>query len=207
MRATRTEIDRLFHELQAAKELLDQRELPEARKALARVKRAAKRLGVTSNYLRWCLSSLYQAQRNPARALATIGEAVLADPLHPALGDRFGEAARGVRTELEERSRDPADEGAPRLYAQLLEVGEADWTSHVAAARHHLGTGKVAEAGRVLRALTLLDPTQAEAWRLLAEVARRSDAPAGEAEALEAQAAAVAAAATPYGVPSPGVAC
>lgn len=204
MRATRAELDQLAQDLQAARELLDEGQTARARKALFRVRRAARRLGVRSSYLRWCLAALYQALGEPERAFGVASAAVMADPLHPALGERFADAARGMREALREAG--PGGEAAPRLYAALLRVGEADASSHLALARHALAGGRAEEAGAVLRALTVLEPGRAEAWRLLAEVARRGGAPE-EAAACEARAVAAEATSTPYGVPSPGLSC
>jgi tetratricopeptide (TPR) repeat protein len=206
MGATRQELDQLFHDLEAARATLDRDEVEPARKAFARVRRWAKRLGVRSSYLLWSLSHLHQRQGRVEWAYRAIGEALVMDPLHPNLQERFAELARAVREALERRSHAATDRSCRRLYDALLRTGEADWTSHLAIARHDLARGRVEEAGKVLGALTLLEPNRAEAWRMYAEQARKAE-DLDRFEACLARAGAAEVAVTPYGTPSPAARC
>jgi len=63
------------------------------------------------------------------------------------------------------------DPEVPRLYALLLEAGEADLASHLAMVRFEVATGRLVEARTRVEAVTRLFPAR-EAWLLLARVAR-----------------------------------
>jgi hypothetical protein len=167
----------------------------------------ARKLGVDSSYLAWGLAVANDFLGELEMGFAAITEAVTHDPMNVAVHRSFDLIANRLRAALADPSRALDEASTPRLYALLQGAGEADVPSHLAMARHLAHTGKQADAMRILDAVTLLSPVSKDAWEAKAALARATGG-AELAARCEAEAAAVAAARVPFGVPAPrGVAC
>jgi tetratricopeptide (TPR) repeat protein len=190
-----------------AQELLDRGEYRESRDLFTQVRARAGKLGLDSAYLAWGIAVTSDYLGDLDVAFTTISESIAKDPLNPAAQNSFGVIANHIRAALADPQRAPDDPNTPRLYQLLLEAGEADVPSHLAIARHLAHAGKGAEALRVLDAVTLLAPSSLDAWRQRAGLAR-SLGQDDVALECEAQAAALATAQVPFGIPAPaGASC
>jgi tetratricopeptide (TPR) repeat protein len=177
----------LLRDLSRAYDLMQEGKYAESLELTLRVRAAATGGRVRSGQISWQLAALHDVLQQPVQALRFIQEAIEFDPLSLPSSRSLEIIATNARKAL--TGLDATDQSIPELYGLLLKAGEADASSHLAWARHLLQE-KPEEALGVLRALTLLAPyDSAEAWKLLADVARRLDRPdlVGEAEsALEA---------------------
>jgi hypothetical protein len=174
----------LLRDLSRAYDLMQEGKYAESLELTLRVQATATGARIRSGQLVWQLAALHDLLQQPAPALRFIQEAIKFDPLSLPSSRSLEIIATNARKVL--TGLDAADQSIPELYGLLMKAGEADASSHLAWARHLLQVGKPEEALGVLRALTLLAPyDSAEAWKLLAEVARRLDRPdlVGEAEA------------------------
>ncbi len=192
---------------QRAQEHLDRGEYRESRDLFTQVSARAAKLGLESAYLTWgiAVSSDYLGDLDVA--FTTISESIARDPLNPAAQNSFNVIANHIRAALADPQRAPDDPSTPRLYQILLEAGEADVASHLAMARHLAHADKTTEAMRVLDAVTLLAPVSRDAWVQKAGLARSLGQDEVVAE-CEAQAAALATAKVPFGIPAPaGASC
>lgn len=211
----RAHLDEMKAELESAQELLEGGQPEEARRQYEAVREQLEAEGLESAYVFYGLAETWRHERaqTPQRTLEALErgfeaccEAVRLDPIHPAHQDQFAHFGQRLRTFFCAPAQLPDEAAAPRLYATLLRAGEADAACHVAMARHLAGHGRGEEARRLLKATVLLEPACAEAWRLLAEIARGASDGACAAE-CEARAAALAEVAAPFGVPSPDALC
>jgi tetratricopeptide (TPR) repeat protein len=192
---------------QRAQGLLDQSQYREARELFTEVRARAGKLGLASAYLDWGIAVASDFMGEFEMAFDSIRESVAKDPFNPAAQHSFDIIAGHIRAALTEPGRAADDPSTPRLYRLLLAAGEADVSCHVAMARHLARAGQPAEAMRVLDAVTLLAPVSRDAWLQKAALARAlGDEPlAGECEG---QAAALATADVPFGIPAvKGAAC
>jgi tetratricopeptide (TPR) repeat protein len=197
----------LVWDAQRAQQLLDQNSYQEAKELFGSVRARARKLGVDSSYLAWGLAVVHDFLGELEVAFEAIGEAVTHDPMNVAVHRSFDLIAGRLRAALAEAKRAPDDPSTPQLYALLQGAGEADVPCHLAMARHLAHAGKHAEAMRVLDAITLLSPVSKDAWEAKAGLARVMGDPT-LAATCDAEAAAVAAAQVPFGVPAPrGAAC
>ncbi len=207
MSATREQVEEMKDELEAAKKLLDREEWLQARPKYTSLLERAVSLGIESSYLCWGLSLAHERLGDVEEAFRYASEAVVADPMHPTLCYRFTEAAEAMRKRLELSSKKNDDEHLPgRIYAALMRAGETDAQCHLAMARAHLARGQLDAAWTLLESTTLLEPAGVEAWRLLAEVARRRG-DAVFAEESEARARALEGQSAPFGIPAPLSSC
>lgn len=205
MTPTRDQIQQLARELRDV-EALGEEALAQVHARLTAVKERAAALGIHSAHLESRLAQALLDLGELEDAFAAISRAVVLDPVHPTLSGLFLRVVSALRDALDEASHDAESDAPPRLYAALSLAGETNARSHLALARHHLGNGRVADARALLEAVTLLEPARAEAWTLLAEVARaEGDVP--RAEEFSARAAGIRDAATPFGIPSPVARC
>jgi tetratricopeptide (TPR) repeat protein len=164
----------LLRDLGRAYDLMQEGKYAESLELTLRVQATATGARIRSGQLLWQLAALHDLLQQPAPALRFIQEAVEFDPLSLPTSRSVEIIANNARKVL--KGLDSNDPTIPELYRLLLKVGEADGSSHLAWGRHLLRVGKPEEALGVLRALTLLEPyDSAEAWKLLAEVARRLD--------------------------------
>lgn len=212
---SRGHLDEMRDELESARELLEGGKPEEARQKYEAVLEELEAEGLESAYVFYGLAETWRYERaqDPERTLeglergfAACCEAVRLDPIHPAHQEQFAGFGERLRQRLCAFAQLPDDAAAPRLYATLLRAGEADAACHVAMARYLAGHGRGEEARRILKATVMLEPACAEAWRLLAEVARGAGDGPCVAE-CEARAAALAEVPAPFGVPSPDALC
>jgi tetratricopeptide (TPR) repeat protein len=171
-------ITRLKADLEAARVAYDKQEYAEAKQQLDAVRAAAEAVGLRSPVVAWLDCLLASAADDVEQAFALVCEVIVLDPMHPAGQGRFVELGGQLREVLAASSREEADELTPRVHAQLEKVGETDASSHVALARYLKHRGMVDEAVALLDAVTLLAPSEGEAWRLRGEFA----VTAGDAE-------------------------
>jgi tetratricopeptide (TPR) repeat protein len=171
-------VTKLKADLETVRTSYDQREFAEAKQQLDAVRAAAEAVGLRSPVVAWMDSLLASAAGKVEQAFALVCEVIVLDPMHPSGQGRFVELGEQLREVLGESSREEADELTPRVHAQLEKVGETDASSHVALARYFKHRGKGDEAVALLDAVTLLAPSQGEAWRLRGEFA----VAAGDAE-------------------------
>jgi tetratricopeptide (TPR) repeat protein len=132
----------------------------------------ALRQGVDSAYLRYVLAQALEQHGELEMAFDEIKKAMKLDPLALPIRQAFQELAGRIRASLAHPNRAVDDPEVPRLYALLLEAGEADVPAHLAMVRFELATGKLADARARVEAVTRLFPAHREAWALLAQVAR-----------------------------------
>jgi hypothetical protein len=190
-----------------AQDLLDRGEYRESRDLFTQLRARAGKLGLDSAYLAWGMAVTSDYLGELDVAFTTISESLAKDPLNPAAQNSFGVIAHHIRAALADAQRTPDDACTPRLYQLLLQAGEADVPSHLAMARHLAHGAKPAEAMRILDAVTLLAPSSRDAWLQKAALARSLGQDDLAAE-CEAQAAALATAQVPFGIPGPaGASC
>ena len=132
----------------------------------------ALRQGVDSAYLRFVLAQALEQHGELEMAFDEIKKAMTLDPLALPIRHAFQELAGRIRASLAHPNRAVDDPEVPRLYALLLEAGEADVPAHLAMVRFELATGRLTEARQRVEAVTRLFPAHREAWVLLAQVAR-----------------------------------
>lgn len=186
-----------------AQELLDQSQYREARELFTEVRARARKLGMASAYLDWGVAIASDYLGEFEMAFDSIRESVGKDPFNPAAQHSFDIIAGHIRAALADTARAADDASTPRLYHLLLAAGEADVSCHVAMAHHLEHAGKADEALRLLDAVTLLAPASRDAWLRKATVARALGNEPLAAE-CEGQAAALAMADVPFGIPAPG---
>ena len=163
---------KVINAVRRAQQQLDEGEYVEARDGFLEAKALSRKLGLTSAYVDWALAVVFDNLGELEMAFASICESVQHDPLNPAGQRSFDVIVGHLRASLADEQRDPADPSTPRLYALLMEAGEADVPSHLAMARHLSHAGRHDEALRVLDAVTLLSPVSRDAWRLKEAVAQ-----------------------------------
>jgi tetratricopeptide (TPR) repeat protein len=196
------ELNRELREIDA----LGGNDLPQVHARLVALKEKAAALGIRSAHLEARLAQVLLGLERLEEAFAAVSRSVVIDPVQPSISNLFVRVASACREALEQASRDAESDVTPRLYAVLSAAGETDARCHVALARHHLAAGRTGEARALLEAVTLLEPAHADAWDLLAEVAR-AEGNASAAEELSARAAGLREARTPFGIPSPFARC
>ncbi|MFT3912629.1 MAG: hypothetical protein QM704_00675 [Anaeromyxobacteraceae bacterium] len=197
---------KLNSEAQHAGRLLDDRRYAEAREAFTTARARARKLGLDSAYLAWGLAVALDMTEETEMAFKVIAESVAMDPLNPAAQHSFDTIAWKLRATLEDPDRAAGDPSTPRIYALLLEAGEADVAAHVAMARHLDATGDTAGALRLLDSVTRLAPVSRDAWAARARVARAAGDEALAAE-CDAQVAALGTARIPFAIPGERAAC
>jgi hypothetical protein len=173
MRRVPAQTAQLRQAMREALDAHDQHKAAAASAQLERVSTEAKAAGVRSATLLLNLAVTRDALEDKEGAFRAMCEAVVLDPLNPCCSDHFISLSAALRVQLAGSSLEGADEATPRLHALLSEVGETDASSQVALARYRLASGAHAAAGVLLEALTLVQPSYAEAWTLRAELALR----------------------------------
>lgn len=205
MTPTRDQVQQLNRELREI-EGIGEDDLPQVHARLVALKEKAVALGIESAHVEARLAQALLGLEQVEDAFAAVSRAVVLDPVQPSVGSLFMRVANACRDALEQASHDADSDVPQRVYAALSDAGETDARCHVALARHQLATGRVGEARALLDAVTLLEPARADAWALLAEVAR-AEGDASSAEELAARAAGLRDATTPFGIPSPVARC
>ena len=198
-------IREVLWEVHRAQKLLEETDYAEARDLFLQLRARATKLGLRSAYLLWGLAGAYDNLGELELAFSTMSEAVNLDPFNPTTQRSFDVISGRLRAALADASRSADDPSTPRLYQMLLGAGEADVPSHLAMARHLFAAGDQVGALRLLDAVTLLAPVSRDAW-VLKGVFARGMGNLELAVRCEAEAATIAAADVPFGLPVEGAA-
>ncbi len=144
----------------------------------------AQALGCASASLHYQLADLLDDLGKHAQAFREVKVALHLDPFHTGATRLARNLARRLRGALRSGLRAVDDPAIPRLYALLAQGGETTLSCHVTMIRFSVATGQIARAFTLAEAVVALYPAEAQAWSMLAEVARAAgvDARAAEAE-------------------------
>lgn len=169
----KSEIESLKREMARAHELIhEKRAFREGLELCAKVRAQCEEAGTSSAFVIWVMATAFDYLDEPAAAFEYAEEALRMDPLDPNYDRSFGVIVHRVRTALTAKERAPDDPSTATLYQLLAERNEADVDCHLTMARYHLHAGRPKDAARILDAVTLLNPSCAEAWEALEECAR-----------------------------------
>lgn len=172
-------VEKLARAVTKAERLAEEQRHEEALKLINDIQGQAARVGVQSAYLHWLKAVLLDTAPAPLtrhdQALEQIQAAITLDPLSVP----FRNSRRAILHNLKALIADPHQStvDVPRIWALLVDVGEADDESHLALARHHLAVGALDDALKVLTALTVLSPSNPRAWTMRVEVAAKLATP------------------------------
>lgn len=182
-RTTCKTLDALVH----VEQLVDKRELDEARQVLTDLLRDDPRAH-KSGHVAWWQAIVADYSERFEEAMNHIEHALQVDPICVQYHRSFDVIVDRIRKSLASEARKPDDPSTPRLYRLLLGSAAADTESHLAMARHHAHQGETASALRLLDAVTTLEPTCKAAWQLVLDIAKGAgDAPRAEAAAMQLQ--------------------
>ncbi len=131
----------------------------------------ARHAGIASGTIEWSLAICHERLGEFEPAVEHIQAALALDPFDGAYNNSYSVIVARLRDAVAFVGNLGGDPDTERYYALLLRIGEADVAAHLVAARHLLAVGRAPEALRVLDALTVLSPSCASAWSLLAEAA------------------------------------
>ncbi len=165
-----TQLEALLGKVRRA---LDDRGGAEAAEALFReVVAEAQRLGFVSAYVHYMLAGVLDRSGKLEMAFDELKKAVRADPLALPVRHAFQDVAARLRAALADPARAADDADIPRLYAVLVEAGEADLEAHLTMVRFAVATGQLERARALAEAVTTLFPAAREGFEALARVAR-----------------------------------
>jgi tetratricopeptide (TPR) repeat protein len=186
----KVQLDHLANELRRAYDAGQAGNFDEAVDLARAVVEKAKGLGVSSAFALWQVAVAADNGGKLEMAFDYITRALQLDPLDNTYRGSFEIIAKRLRAALASPERAADDPSTPRLYELLVRAGEADVGAHSAMTRFWLAKGETAKAAQIADAVTLLNPTDREAWLCRAEVARAAGDLATAEECL-AEAAAV----------------
>lgn len=166
------ELKRKYDELGRAQALEEEGKWAEARELLRETRALARKAGVPHGMVSWRLAVCSDNLGEPEEAMEYAVEALEADPLSGPFRNSFEIVCRRIRDTLADPAWDASDPATARLYELLVRERETDDAAHLAMARHLLVLGEPARARRIVDALVVLSPRRAEAWALLAAIAR-----------------------------------
>jgi hypothetical protein len=184
--------------LERAHEAMQRRETAEGVKHFRLAHEAAAERGIRSAFILWNLAAASDYSGELEAAFDAIVAALALDPFSGVMRDSFDIIARKTRAALAAEGRAVDDPTTPKLYALLLQHGEADVSSHAAMARFHVAAGNASEAAELAGALTTLHPEDPDAWSCRRDVARAL----GDGATVEACEVELAALATPARIPA-----
>lgn len=167
------DLDTIEGELDKIRASADKAEWPEVRERLVETRRHLDHLCIRSAYVLWLSAVAADMTENLEEAVAFVRQARAIDHFQTDFIRSEQVIFHHARSLLSDRAAS-GDVGGLRIYELLLLHGEADGSSHLAAARCHLAADNVDAASKLADALVLLFPGWPEAWRLKAEVARRA---------------------------------
>jgi tetratricopeptide (TPR) repeat protein len=196
----KAQLDQLAAELRRAHEAGQAGNYDEAAEIAHAVVERTKALGVSSPFALWHVAIAADNGGKLEMAIDYISRVLQLDPLDNTYRSSFGVIVKHVRAALASPERAADDPSTPRLYELLVRAGEADVCAHAAMARYWLARGDTAKAVHIADAVTLLNPTDRDAWLCRAEVARAAGDPATAQECL-AEAAAVEGEPVPFSIP------
>lgn len=197
-------IEKLARAVTKAERLAEEQRHEDALRLIEDIQAQAAGIAVESAYLHWLKAVLLDTApppfSRPEQALVEIQAAISIDHLSVPFRNSRRAILHSLKGLLADPQRSTVD--VPRIWALLVDEGEADDESHLALARHHLAVGALDEALKVLTALTILSPSNPRAWTMRVEVAAKLAAPE---ELAVARAEAAAAGATQVAFVSPPV--
>ena len=167
---TGTKLEALLAKLRRALE--ERGDAGAAEKLFREVVAEAQRLGFASAYVHYVLAGALDRMGKLEMAFDELKKAMKADPLALPMRHSFEDVAARLRAALADPVRAADDADVPRLYALLVEAGEADLESHLAMVRFAVATAQLERARVLAEAVTTLFPAAREAWEALARVAR-----------------------------------
>ena len=132
----------------------------------------SQRLGFVSAYVHYVLAGALDRMGKLEMAFDELKKALRADPLALPVRHAFQDVASRLRAALADPTRAPDDADIPRLYALLVEAGEADLEAHLTMVRFAVASAQLERARSLAEAVTTLFPAAREAWEALARVAR-----------------------------------
>lgn len=132
----------------------------------------SQRLGFVSAYVHYVLAGALDRMGKLEMAFDELKKAIRADPLALPVRHAFQDVASRLRAALADPTRAPDDADIPRLYALLVEAGEADLEAHLTMVRFAVASAQLERARSLAEAVTTLFPAAREAWEALARVAR-----------------------------------
>lgn len=200
MENRKTKMDQLAAELRRAYEAGQAGNFDEAAEIAHAVVEKAKALGISSPFAYWHVAVAADNGGKSEMAFDYITRALAIDPLDNTYRNSFEIIVKRIRATLAASDRAVDDPSTPRLYELLVRAGEADVASHAVMARYWVAKGDGTKAARIAEAMTLLYPTDREAWLCKAEVARASGDTA-TADACMAEAAATEGEPVPFAIP------
>jgi tetratricopeptide (TPR) repeat protein len=196
------ELQRTFDDLHRIASLEEEGKWAEARVEFARVRALARKAGIPHGMVSWRLAVCSDNLNELEAALEYAVEALESDPLSGPFRNSFEIICRRIRESLASEEWDVADPATARLYELLVRERQTDDASHLAMARHLVAVGETERAKRIVGALVTLSPRRAEAWALLASIARsEGDEEAARAAEIEAAACDDVGATPVFGIP------
>jgi hypothetical protein len=166
--------DNLWQGLRRIEQLIEAPDLDAALKVLRQVEAQVAAAGIDSPHLAWLRAIVEDNRGDYEAALGSVQRAIALDPVAPPFRHSFKVIVSHIRESLGV-DRKPSALPVPKLWALLVRAGEADDGVHLALVRHHIEHKELADAARVLQALTTLSPANTEAWALMLDVALRLD--------------------------------
>jgi tetratricopeptide (TPR) repeat protein len=183
------ELKRRYDELGRIQALEEEGKWAEAREWFLETRALARKAGIPHGMISWRLAVCSDNLGEPEAAMEYAVEALENDPLAVPFRNSFEIVCKRIRDTLANESWDVSNPATARFYDLLVRERETDDAAHLAMARHLLATGAPARARRILDALSVLSPRRAEAWALLAVIARgEGDEDAARAAEIEAAA-------------------
>jgi tetratricopeptide (TPR) repeat protein len=189
----------------AAQELLDKNQFVDARKAFTEVRERCRKLGIDASWPSWGIAVSSDSMGEYEMAFENMMDALRTDPLNLGKQASFDAIVQRLRAALSAPERATSDPSTPRIYKLLVQANEADIPSHLAMVRHLSATGDSAGAMRLVTAVTVLAPSNRQAWEAKGALAR-AEGNLELAQTCEVEAAACAAT-VPFGVPRASMVC
>ncbi|MGB8930734.1 MAG: hypothetical protein WCC48_05745 [Anaeromyxobacteraceae bacterium] len=193
-------VEKLRADLRRGYDLNEEGNHEEAAEVVRGVLERGKAAGFTSAFALWNLAIATDQGGNLEMAFDYITQALQLDPIAQPFNNSFEVIVKRIRAALAAEDRAVDDPSTPRLYELLVRSGETDAAAHVAMAKFWMAKGETAKAARIADAVTLLNPTEREAWLCRAEVAAASG-DAATAEECIAEAAAIEGEPVPFAIP------
>lgn len=162
----------LLADIDQVSDFIEGKEYAKASGRATRILMNAKAAGIESAQATWMAAVAADYAGDLEAAFVAATEAVRLDPLSPEYQNSWEVIARRIRRALSSPDRVGNDPTTPRLYALLMNAGQADGASHLQHARYLRAVGKPDGALVALDALTRCWPAYRAAWGLMASIAR-----------------------------------
>ncbi len=172
----------LNEEVEAARRMMDDGRLVEARAKFAALRLRSETLGFTSPYLLWCQTWVADQEGDLESAFDFACEAIRLDPFNGPNRTAFDQQSWKLRNVLTQPARQVDDPSTPRIYAKLTNAGETDVGCHLAQARFLVAQHEVERAMELVMAVTLVAPIAIDALELMIDLCELSENSGLEAE-------------------------